>query len=278
MYTIGELSRLSRVSVKTLRYYDEVGVLPPAHVTPSSGYRRYTSAQLEQLNRVLVLRDLGFSLREIRSLLATGVPAAEVLVALRQKLGEIERDVEEERARLARGAALLAALERSGEAAARDVAVRSLRPQLVASVRDRIDSHEESARLFEELDREVGALPRRRQYGAIWHACGEDGIDCEAFVILASPVVVAGRASLRELPAARAASIVYRGEVDYLRHYRAARAWIDASGAVVAGPKREVYLDVGGPDSEPITELQIPIEGRCDRPERPRRRHPRGAA
>ena len=74
MDRIGDLSRLTQVPVKTLRYYDEIGLLRPAGVECSSGYRFYTAAQIERLNRILVFRDLGFTLREIRSLIADNVP------------------------------------------------------------------------------------------------------------------------------------------------------------------------------------------------------------
>ena len=74
MYSIGEFSRLSQIPVKTLRYYDHLRLLRPACVNRSTGYRYYEAAQLEQLNRILVFKDLGFSLRDIRGLLAEHVP------------------------------------------------------------------------------------------------------------------------------------------------------------------------------------------------------------
>src|SRR6266404_7353666 len=65
MLKIGDFSRLSQVSVKTLRYYDEVGLLKPTQVDQVSGHRYYSVAQLRQLHRILALRDLGFSLEQI---------------------------------------------------------------------------------------------------------------------------------------------------------------------------------------------------------------------
>jgi DNA-binding transcriptional MerR regulator len=69
MLKIGDFSRLSQVSIKTLRYYDEVGLLKPAQIDQSSGYRYYSVAQLGQVHRILALRDLGFSLDQISHLL-----------------------------------------------------------------------------------------------------------------------------------------------------------------------------------------------------------------
>ncbi len=70
MIRIGDFSKLSRVSVKALRYYDEVDLLKPIEVDPVTGYRYYELAQLQRLNRILALKDMGFSLQEIGQLLA----------------------------------------------------------------------------------------------------------------------------------------------------------------------------------------------------------------
>ncbi len=69
MIRIGDFSKLSRVPVKTLRYYDEVGLLKPVEVDAFTGYRLYKYSQLPTLNRILALKELGFSLEEIGRLL-----------------------------------------------------------------------------------------------------------------------------------------------------------------------------------------------------------------
>ncbi|MBE9472709.1 MAG: MerR family transcriptional regulator, partial [Chloroflexi bacterium] len=69
MFKIGDFSRISQVSVKTLRYYDEIGLLKPAHVDRFTGYRYYSVDQSPRLNRILALKDLGLSLEQIARLL-----------------------------------------------------------------------------------------------------------------------------------------------------------------------------------------------------------------
>jgi DNA-binding transcriptional MerR regulator len=66
MFTIGEFARLGDISVRMLRHYDEIGLLAPARVDPSTGYRGYTIGQLRDLNRIVALRGLGLSLSEVR--------------------------------------------------------------------------------------------------------------------------------------------------------------------------------------------------------------------
>ena len=62
MFKIGEFSKLSQVTVKTLRYYDEIGLLKPAEVDRFTSYRYYSARQLPRLHRILALKDLGLSL------------------------------------------------------------------------------------------------------------------------------------------------------------------------------------------------------------------------
>ena len=69
MFSIGEFARLGAVSIRTLRHYDEIGLLPPAEVDPVTGYRFYSAKQLRQLNRIVALKDLGLTLGQIRQLL-----------------------------------------------------------------------------------------------------------------------------------------------------------------------------------------------------------------
>jgi len=253
MYRIGEFARLVQMSIKTLRHYDKVGLLRPARIDRSTGYRQYAPAQIEELNRILVFKDLGFSLREIQLLVAENVPVEQMRTMLREKNLELEETVRRDRARLARAEARLRALELSGEPTAHDVAMRIVPRRLVASVRDFLASHGEEARLFDELARGYVAPSWGR--GAIFHACARGMVDCEALVFVPSPATGRGRVRVRELPAERVASLVYRDNTEYMVAYRAMRAWLAASGARAAGPKREIYLD------RSRTEIQLPIQG-----------------
>ncbi len=83
MYKIGELSRLCRIPVKTLRYYDDIGLLPPDTIDPFTGYRYYTAARLGDCIRILTLKELGFTLDEIRCHLQTG--DTETLIARKEE-------------------------------------------------------------------------------------------------------------------------------------------------------------------------------------------------
>jgi DNA-binding transcriptional MerR regulator len=88
--TIGEFSRLTQVTIKTLRHYDRLGLLVPNEVDQWSRYRYYDVSQMQQLNAILRLKDLGFSLEEIGDLLDEGThkPSLEQIEAKRELMDQ----------------------------------------------------------------------------------------------------------------------------------------------------------------------------------------------
>jgi len=100
MIRIGDFSRLSQTPVSTLRYYDEVGVLKPVNVDHFTGYRYYTYDQLPRLQRILALKDLGFSLEEIARLLDDSLPTRRVREMLLCKRAVLREQVQDQHERL----------------------------------------------------------------------------------------------------------------------------------------------------------------------------------
>ena len=100
MLKIGDFSRLGQVTVKTLHHYDELGLLRPNHIDAFSNYRYYTLEQLPHLHRIVALKELGFSLKQISLLLDSDVSTEQIRGMLRLKQAEIQQQVREEQARL----------------------------------------------------------------------------------------------------------------------------------------------------------------------------------
>jgi len=90
MLKIGEFSKLAHVTVKTLRHYSQIGLLKPAHIDHFSGYRYYTLNQLPRLNRILALKESGFSLEEVTRLLDEDMTAVELRSLLLTKKYQLE--------------------------------------------------------------------------------------------------------------------------------------------------------------------------------------------
>ena len=91
MLKIGEFSQLGQVSIRMLRHYDEMGLLKPTHIDRFTDYRYYSVEQLSRLNRLRALKDLGFSLEQIRPLLDDTIPADQLRVMLVTRLAGIEQ-------------------------------------------------------------------------------------------------------------------------------------------------------------------------------------------
>ena len=111
MLTIGAFARLGGVSPRALRHYEGLGLLTPASIDPSTGYRYYRAAQLARVHRIQALQDLGLSLQQIRPLLAGGVSAGELTEMLVAKREELAHRVAEDTDRLDRVEARLRYIE-----------------------------------------------------------------------------------------------------------------------------------------------------------------------
>src|SRR4051794_14619042 len=134
MFTIGDFAGLGRVSVRMLRHYDAIGLLRPAHVDPHSGYRYYTAAQLRVLNRVIALKDLGFTLHQVGSMIEDKVEPGELRGMLRLRRAELAEQVERDAARLAQVDARLRLIETEGHMNTGDVLLKQLPARRVAAL------------------------------------------------------------------------------------------------------------------------------------------------
>ena len=113
MYSIGDLSQLGGVSPRMLRHYHKLGILVPAEVDDATGYRRYDESQLADLLQVLVLKDLGFALTDVKRVVEGGVSPSELRGMLLLRRTEVESELNETNARLERAEAHLTRLRRA---------------------------------------------------------------------------------------------------------------------------------------------------------------------
>jgi len=265
VFKIGEFSVLTQVSIKTLRYYDEVGILKPARVDMESGYRYYSASQVPRLHRILALKDLGFPLDRIAEVIEEGVTTDALRGMLMLREVEQQARVEEETERLARLRARLRLIELEGIMAS-EVVLKEIGPQWIVSVRENIPGFRTIGALFGKLYGALGPLGSQGVAAAILHdqEFKEREVDVEVGVYLKQAVSVSGPLSVRELPAVTAASFVHHGAFNRIAEaYQAVLHWIDANGYRQVGPTRELFLQVSQPasrdDESNVTEIQVPI-------------------
>jgi effector-binding domain-containing protein len=267
MFKIGDFSRLTRVTVKALRYYDGVGLLRPARVDRETGYRYYSADQLPRLHRVLALKDLGFSLEQIALLLDDAMPVEQLRGMLRRKQEELQRQVAEEQARLKRVATRLLALE-EGDGMKYEIMLKSVEPLRVASLRAVVPTYADVSALFGELCSFIARhrVPFTGPALTVYHdgEYREQDVDLEVAVPVEGEAPAHERIGMRELPAIpQAATLIHQGPYELLHEaYAALMRWVEVNRYQIAGLNREVYLrgpESGGDPADYITEIQLPL-------------------
>lgn len=273
MFKIGDFSRLSQVSVKALRYYDQRDLLKPAHTDPFTSYRYYTAEQLPRLNRILALKDLGLSLEQIGAALESGLSPDELGAMLRQKRAEIAHQVAQEQARLARVEARLQQIEREGCAPEYEVVIKPVEAQRVIGIRDLVADYHGVGLLFYELEAYI------EQYGIDSATCmpcvtvyyDTEYRDSDIDIFCGGPVPrqipESERLTWVDLPAVtQMASVIYRGPYTGVSQgYDALLRWNEANPFRIAGPNRMVYVQGPPLIADPadyISEIQFPVTPR----------------
>src|SRR5688572_11147070 len=171
MFRIGEFSRIARVSTRLLRFYDEIGLLTPAHADPQTGYRYYTVTQLPQLNRIL--KDLGFNLDQVREILRSQVSSTELRHMLVLRRNDVKQSLAVESQRLHALEMRIAQLESEGAMAFDDVVVRAEPRRKFLSLRRTVPSFGAARELIRELRTHARSLVpkgRSRTLIAIAHS------------------------------------------------------------------------------------------------------------
>ncbi|MEH3001776.1 MerR family transcriptional regulator [Bacillus pumilus] len=102
MFKIGDFSMLSKVPVKTLRYYDQIDLLKPKQIDQGSGYRYYSAEQLLEVNRIFLYKELGFTLKQMAQLLREDISVEQIQGMFLLKESEIQQLIEREQQKLAR--------------------------------------------------------------------------------------------------------------------------------------------------------------------------------
>jgi DNA-binding transcriptional MerR regulator len=277
MFSIGEFAGLGRVSVRMLRHYDAIGLLRPAHVDPHSGYRYYTAAQLRQLNRVIALKDLGFSLQQVQVLLREKLDPGELRGMLRLRRAELAAQMRRDEARLAQVDARLRMIESEGHMDTGDVVLKSLPALRVAELSGTATSYDDPTSITENLSplyprlselMERAGVPATGSPIAYYLPAPTGPADETITVHAAFPVdaAVPGGAGFEVVtlpPVERAATALHQGPMsEAFRTGQRIATWIDDNGyrAVEPGFAREVYLDCPPCEFDKwITEMQVPV-------------------
>jgi DNA-binding transcriptional MerR regulator len=258
---ISDFARLGQVSVRMLRHYDAIGLLGPDAVDPASGYRSYSPEQLRDLNRIVALKELGFSLEQVRSLLAEPLGAEELRGMLRLRRAELLEEARTVETRLTAVESRLSMIEKE-DALSPDYVVKSIPAlRLVAQRRvleqATIGTHLEG--MFDHVAREIGHTPGALDTPVATYEESEDGLDVVAGYAGTGPA--APGCELVDLPAAVAVCGVHLGEMSRIQEsWQSLHRWVVENGYTYAGRCRELYVRAESDDqADWVTELQQPV-------------------
>lgn len=281
MFKIGEFSRLSRVSVRMLRHYDQLGLLAPSQIDRFTNYRYYSADQLPRLNRILAMRDLGFSLEQIGHMLNEDLSSEQLLGMLKLKRAEIDLQVQMEQARMDRLEARIRQLGNTSMAGSYDVILREVEPVLMAMLREVAVDDDHIHGMFDQLENYVAQYEQARADKpplAIYYdgEYREKDIDAEVAVPLNYSIPESDAVRVRETPRqSPVACVVHAGSYSSLyQAYNALLGWMETNNYHMTGPIIEVYLRYGAEtlnfelpptyletdSNQYVTELQLSVE------------------
>jgi DNA-binding transcriptional MerR regulator/effector-binding domain-containing protein len=266
-FSIGEFSQVTGLSVKTLRFYHEKGILIPSSVDETTGYRFYDTGKIEKARVIRRLRAMEFSIEDIAAVLGECEDEADILNYLERQKGLLQQRIREDRD-IVRSLDEIIAKERAAqrllESGSFVVEEKSIEPFLVAGLRMK-GRYSDCGTGFSRLGKAVGRFICGKPL-CLYHdgEYREDDADFEPCFPIRRSVATEG-ISVRTLPGGRFLTLIHRGPYDQLgRSYAKILKHADERAMKIALPTREVYVKgpgmifKGNPKNY-LTEIQLPI-------------------
>ena len=268
MLKIGEFSKLSQISIRMLRHYDEIGLLHPKKVDIDTGYRLYEEEQLFTAGKISAYRSMGFGLTAIAGLLHEPDPQ-KLRETLERQQAVLRGQAEETSRMLHRIELAIAQLGKESNMPDYDVRVKEIGPRYVASVRAILEGYHVEGRLWHSLMKETKAQNLKPASPCLSVAIFHDGEYKERDVDVEIQMTVEGKyddtehGRFKEEPAVWVASAVHHGSYEEIGAANAAiAAWIQKNGYQPCGPMFNVYHvgphETQNPD-EWMTEVCFPV-------------------
>lgn len=265
LITIGQFSKMTRLSVKALRLYDDTALLQPAWVDPSSGYRYYRLGQANRAEAIRILRSVEMPLDEIGAVLAHDDPAL-VRKALTDHRARLTQRLADQQ-RMLRFLEQL--IERKDGVMPYDITTKQLPDQTVAAVRRTTTLATISNAIESGFATLMGYLgPHGIEPAGAPVVVYPDVIDTETAgdidvcLPVASPVDGDEHVRSLELPGGTVASTIHHGPYDEIRPaYHTLMGWMQEHDHEPSAPPREIYLNDPSqvPPDELLTEVAWPI-------------------
>ncbi|GFZ31482.1 MerR family transcriptional regulator [Clostridium zeae] len=273
MFKIGEFSNLSGLSINTLHHYNEIGILKPEQVDKFTGYRYYSALQLVTVNKIMALKDAGFSLGEIARILHSLPSVDSIILMLEGKAELLEEALKNESERLNRLRTNIFLIKNGGVPIMNDITIKRVEPILVASMRKKINKgdFEEAGKMWSAVNSFIARSEIKRTipcmilyYNSTWNWDMTETWEIEVVEPVTKFAAESDFVKVYELPAVdKMACVVHHGSFNTIGEtYKAINQWIEENNYKISGPVREIYHKGEWATSNPdeyITELQFPL-------------------
>ena len=267
MLKIGEFSKLSRVSVRMLRHYDEIGLFRPAETDRFTDYRYYREDQLPTVCRITELKDMGFSLSDIVKILE--------IYDDKEKLDAYFSEMQTELIRLSDETARRLQLLDTARNRLRkecnmsyNVTIKTIPERYAATVSMVIPRYEDEGMVWEVLRKETDGIvtPAEPCLCAVTFPDAEykeNDVNIEAWKTVSGEYEDTEHVKFRTLPAVTVASCTYKGSYEKMNEvYAAVIGWVDENGYECTGAMFNIYYvsphETQNPD-EFVTEVCYPV-------------------
>ncbi len=263
LYRIGMFANMNRITIKTLRYYDEQNLLKPVYVDEENGYRYYEAGQIADLHRILALKNMGFSIEDIRSI----INGEEEKNLLQRKKQDILKEIARLTAELAE---VESYLTKENVDLSAPVLVKKIPEVIVCSMERRITSYDSLFSLMPEIGKEMerlGCVCATPEYCFTHYL--EPGFKEEDILVEICEAVTekkedSDKVTFQVLPEiSKAACIFHKGSYDTLhKSYTILLQYVEENGYEICGNIRESYIDGvwdKKTEMDGLTEIQIPI-------------------
>lgn len=270
MLKIGDFSKLSRISIRMLRHYDEIGLLIPKDIDSFTNYRYYSEEQLPVASRIKALKDMGFSLATIVEILKSYNNPKALSEFLAVKQAEVQEEANEINQRLLLLETALKRLRKDDMAMNYNVVLKTLPERYVASVRKILPAYNQEGILWNILMSETISLNLQQADNcyslAIFHDEGykESDNDIEIQLSVSGEYPNTENVIFKTVPEVEIASATYKGSYEQITEVnQAVAAWVSDNGYEFNGAMFCIYHVSPAQTQDPnelVTEVCYPVK------------------
>lgn len=266
MLRIGDFSRISQVSIRMLRYYDQQSLLRPSHVDLNSGYRYYDISQIGDIHRIVALKDMGFSTKEIGVMLDRDISQDEIITLLTQRKKALNKEITVAKSKLMSIESRLLQVTNFGPDNTYQVNLKPMDSSTIISVRTIVPTISDMNIYCYNMHKHLYAflesskVSHTSQEVTIYH---NDSFTTESLDVEIGILINCDQINLDHLnkaikltthspydlsiqhiePADKAATIIYQGDIRYIQQpISDLLTWIGVNGYVPAGAAYEYHL------------------------------------